>query len=76
MYYLALKMVKKLKIFYRPRSYMVDFRVTLDEVLGKSKKLGCLQNINFDLCRIVYSSRFFVMNIIKLDLDWKNYQHY
>ena len=48
---------------------MVDFRVTLNEVLGKSSKLGCLQNTDFDLYRIVYSSRFFVINIIKVVLD-------
>ena len=48
---------------------MVDIWVTLNEVLGKSKKLGCLEIPDFDLCRIVYSSRFFVINIIKLELD-------
>ena len=69
-------MVSKLKTSCRLRSYMADLQVTLNEVLGKSKKLGCLQNSEFHLCRIVYSSRFFVMNINKLDLDWKNYQHY
>ena len=76
LYYLAFWMVKKLKKFGCLRSYMVDFPVTLNEVLGKSKKLGCLQNTDFDLCWIVYSSSFFVINIIKLDLEWKNYQHY
>ena len=47
---------------------MVDFRVTLNEVLGKSKKLGCLENNDFDLCCIVYRSRSFVINIITMDL--------
>ena len=52
---------------------MFDLRVTVNEVPGKSKKLDYQWNTDFDLCGIVYSSRFFVINIIKLDLDWKNY---
>ena len=69
-------MVTKLKIFCRLRLYIADLQVTLNEVLGKFKTLGSLQNIDFDLYHTVYSSRFFVINIIKLDLDWRNYHHY
>ena len=69
-------MVIKLKIFCRLSSNTVDLQVTLCQVLDKSKKLGRLLNTDFDMCRIISTSRFFVINKIKLDLRWKNYQHY
>ena len=65
-------MIRKLKIFCCLRSNIdlqVDLQVTLNEVLTKSKKLGCPENTDLDLCPIVFSWRFFVINITELKLD-------
>ena len=67
-------MIRKLNIFCCLRSnidLLVDLKVTLNEVLTKSKKLGCPENTDLDLCLypIVFSWKFFVINITELKLD-------
>ena len=63
-------------IFYCLRPNMVDLWVTMNEENLKSKKLCCLWNTYFDLCGVFPSLRFFEINLIKLNLDWKYFQHY
>lgn len=67
MLYLALEMVKEFKTCCP--------QVTQNEVQSKTKKLPAAYETYFDFSHTIPSSWIFVINIIKLNLDWKNYQH-
>ena len=55
----------------------VDARVILYEVLGKYKILpGVYKIIISNSAHKITSFRVFVINIIKMNLDWKNCHHY
>lgn len=70
LYYLAFYMFRKLNIFCRFSSNTVNLPVKLNKAGGKLEKLSCPENTGFDLCPMVSSWRLFVINIIKLNLDW------
>ena len=55
----------------------VDHQVILNEVLGKYKILpGAYKTIISNSAHTITSFRVFVINIIKMNLDRKNYHHY
>ena len=55
----------------------VDLQVILNEVLGKYKILpGAYKIIVLNSAHTITSFRVFVINIIKLNLDWKNCYYY
>ena len=55
----------------------VDLPVILNEVLGKYKIfLGAYKIIFSNSAHTVTRFKIFVINIIKINLDWKNYHHY
>lgn len=62
---LAFYMIRKRKVFCRLRSNTEGLQMKLNEVQGKSKKLDYLWNTDFELCRMVFSLKFFVITIIK-----------
>ena len=55
----------------------VDLQVILNEVLGKYKILpGPNKIISWNSAHTIPSFRVFVINIIKMNLDWKNCHHF
>ena len=55
----------------------VDLQVILNEVLCKYKILpGAYRIIISNSAHAITSLRVFVINIIKMNLDWKNCHHY
>ena len=59
------------------RKHTVDLQVTLNEVVGKYKTLSRAYKIIISNCaHKITSFRVFVINIIKMNLDWKNCHHY
>ena len=55
----------------------VDLEVILNEVLGKYKIiLGAYRMNILNYAHTIASFRVFVINIIKMNIEWKNYHHY
>ena len=55
----------------------VDLNVILNEVLGKCKILsGAYKIVISNSVHTVTSFRVFIINVIKVNLDWKNCHHY
>ena len=54
----------------------VDLQVILYEVLGKYKILPGVKIIISNSAHKITSFRVFVINIIKMNFDWKNCHHY
>ena len=56
---------------------LVVLQVILNEVLGKYKILpGAYRIIISNSAHTITSFRVFVINIIEMNLDWKNCDHY
>ena len=55
----------------------VDLNVILNEVLGKCKILsGAHKIIISNSVHTITSFKVFIINVIKVNLDWKNCHHY
>ena len=54
----------------------VDLQVILYEALGKYKILPGVKIIIWNSAHKITSFRVFVINIIKMNFDWKNCHHY
>ena len=55
----------------------VDLQVIINEVLGKYKILSCAYKIIIsNSAHTITIFRVFVINIIKMNLDWKNCHHF
>ena len=54
----------------------VDLQVIPCEVLGKYEIVAGVKIIISNSTHKITSFRVFVINIIKMNFDWKNYHHY